>query len=154
MHKTPMLSCFSVVLLLISGCHAFSLTTAPSRKLKWTASTSLASQQHHDSNDEGDNFNLSVSSRRQSLQQLLAVLGGAGLTALPLPGNADMLADREKERQYIQESYADFTKSKDGYLYREVKPGSGEKAREGDRVVFDWSGYTIGYFGRPFQAKG
>ena len=22
------------------------------------------------------------------------------------------------------------------------------------RVVFDWSGYTIGYFGRPFQAKG
>jgi FKBP-type peptidyl-prolyl cis-trans isomerase 2 len=24
----------------------------------------------------------------------------------------------------------------------------------GDRVVFDWSRYTIGYFGRPFQAKG
>ena len=24
----------------------------------------------------------------------------------------------------------------------------------GDRVVFDWSGYTIGYFGRPFEAKG
>jgi FKBP-type peptidyl-prolyl cis-trans isomerase len=27
-------------------------------------------------------------------------------------------------------------------------------AQLGDRVVFDWSGYTIGYFGRPFQAKG
>lgn len=25
---------------------------------------------------------------------------------------------------------------------------------DGDRVVFDWSGYTIGYFGRPFEAKG
>jgi hypothetical protein len=26
--------------------------------------------------------------------------------------------------------------------------------KDGDRVVFDWSGYTIGYFGRPFEAKG
>ncbi|KAL3807493.1 hypothetical protein ACHAXA_003984 [Cyclostephanos tholiformis] len=26
--------------------------------------------------------------------------------------------------------------------------------KDGDRVVYDWSGYTIGYFGRPFEAKG
>lgn len=39
--------------------------------------------------------------------------------------------------------------------YRDVTPGtSGEAAKLGDRVVYDWSGYTIGYFGRPFQAKG
>jgi FKBP-type peptidyl-prolyl cis-trans isomerase (trigger factor) len=35
-----------------------------------------------------------------------------------------------------------------------VGDGSGEAASVGDRVVYDWSGYTIGYFGRPFQAKG
>jgi len=31
---------------------------------------------------------------------------------------------------------------------------SGGTLKDGDRVVFDWSGYTIGYFGRPFEAKG
>ena len=24
----------------------------------------------------------------------------------------------------------------------------------GDRAVYEWEGYTIGYFGRPFEAKG
>jgi FKBP-type peptidyl-prolyl cis-trans isomerase len=43
---------------------------------------------------------------------------------------------------------------KNGVSYREVKVGKGDKASLGDRVVYDWSGYTIGYFGRPFQAKG
>ena len=71
-----------------------------------------------------------------------------------LPANAEDTKAREEQRKYIQESYADFTKTSDGLLYREVKPGSGERASEGDRIVFDWSGYTIGYFGRPFQAKG
>lgn len=23
----------------------------------------------------------------------------------------------------------------------------------GDRVVYEWEGYTLGYFGRPFEAK-
>ena len=36
----------------------------------------------------------------------------------------------------------------------DVKVGDGEMPSWGDRVVFDWSGYTIGYFGRPFEAKG
>ena len=99
-----------------------------------------------------------LSSRRQHLQQFALLLVGATATStslLPVSvANADMLADRDKERQYIQASYSDFTKTREGWSYREVKPGTGEKAREGDRVVFDWSGYTIGYFGRPFEAKG
>ena len=24
---------------------------------------------------------------------------------------------------------------------------------KGDRVVIDWEGYTIGYYGRPFQTR-
>lgn len=53
------------------------------------------------------------------------------------------------------QSYDDFTKTDEGWQYRDVKVGrTGEAAQTGDRVVFDWSGYTIGYFGRPFQAKG
>jgi len=55
--------------------------------------------------------------------------------------------------EFVQ-SYSDFTKTEEGWQYKDVKVGSGDLPREGDRVVFDWSGYTIGYFGRPFEAKG
>jgi hypothetical protein len=91
---------------------------------------------------------------RRVFFQPLAVLSVALLVGPPSLANAEDFAERDAQRQYIQESYSDFSRSKEGWLFREVKPGSGEPAREGDRVVFDWSGYTIGYFGRPFQAKG
>jgi hypothetical protein len=63
-------------------------------------------------------------------------------------------ARAEDPKAFLQE-YADFTKTKEGWSYRDVNPGKGDvQVKPGDRVVFDWSGYTIGYFGRPFQAKG
>jgi hypothetical protein len=58
--------------------------------------------------------------------------------------------------KFVQ-SYEDFTTTAEGWSYNDVKIGSdagGGELRDGDRVVFDWSGYTIGYFGRPFEAKG
>jgi hypothetical protein len=55
--------------------------------------------------------------------------------------------------KFVQE-YSDFKSNPEGWSYRDVSVGKGESAQVGDRVVFDWSGYTIGYFGRPFQAKG
>jgi len=70
----------------------------------------------------------------------------------PSVGNA-----AEAERKFLQE-YPDFTASAEGWAYKDVKPGIKEDGKgdlkDGDRVVFDWSGYTIGYFGRPFEAKG
>jgi hypothetical protein len=79
-----------------------------------------------------------VSTRRQGLQQLAKLsvaLPSFASLLLPTPARADILADREKERKYIQESYSDFTKTNEGWLFREVKPGTGEKARVGDRYV-------------------
>lgn len=35
-----------------------------------------------------------------------------------------------------------------------VKTGEGKTPTVGDRVVVDWEGYTIGYYGRPFQTRG
>jgi len=52
------------------------------------------------------------------------------------------------------QSYNDFTKMSEGWQYKDIKEGSGASPRIGDRAVYDWSGYTIGYFGRPFEAKG
>ena len=103
-----------------------------------------------------DNDNTTVLSRRRNLEQMgwSLVSLGVPLVANVEAAGAEDFAARDAQRKYVQESYEDFTKSEDGWLYREVKPGSGEAAKEGDRVVFDYSGYTIGYFGRPFQAKG
>ncbi|KAG5191735.1 hypothetical protein JKP88DRAFT_230862 [Tribonema minus] len=49
--------------------------------------------------------------------------------------------------------YPDFVELPSGLQYKDIKVGSGEKPSTGDRVVIDWEGYTIGYYGRPFQLK-
>jgi FKBP-type peptidyl-prolyl cis-trans isomerase len=91
-----------------------------------------------------------VNNRRELVNGLAIV---AGSLFLPLPSLA---ADEGSifAPKFVQQ-YPDFTVSPEGWSFREVTPGKGgAKAALGDRVVFDWSGYTIGYYGRPFQAKG
>jgi FKBP-type peptidyl-prolyl cis-trans isomerase len=95
-------------------------------------------------------------SRRAAI--LVATTAAAGGTATLVGARSAVAAsDIVQEKSFIQE-YDDFIKTDAGWSYRDVTPGTsvtvGEKAVTGDRVVFDWSGYTIGYFGRPFQAKG
>ena len=56
--------------------------------------------------------------------------------------------------KFVQ-TYEDFITMPEGWSYKDVKSGTGNNEwKDGDRLVFDWSGYTIGYFGRPFEAKG
>jgi hypothetical protein len=85
------------------------------------------------------------------------ILAGAAMLTASTPGPGWALdsdiQERAKEREFLQE-YGDFIKTGAGWSYRNVNEGGGAGARVGDRVVYDWSGYTIGYFGRPFQAKG
>jgi hypothetical protein len=49
--------------------------------------------------------------------------------------------------KFVQ-TYEDFTSTSEGWSYKDVKIGSsdgrGGDLKDGDRVVFDWSGYTIG----------
>ena len=70
----------------------------------------------------------------------------AGAAALPAPA----LAVRPP----------DFVNKQPGYEVRpwglqvkDAKVGTGAAAEKGDRVVYEWEGYTIGYFGRPFEMK-
>lgn len=50
--------------------------------------------------------------------------------------------------------YPDFKQiEKSGLQYKPVKEGDGATPKVGDRVVVDWEGYTIGYYGRPFQTR-
>lgn len=99
----------------------------------------------------------SVLSRRDSLAQMVVTAAAAVGVASP---NVVLAAAPAEEpdpmyaRQFLQQ-YDDFTQTPSGMSFRTVTPGQGvEAAQVGDRVVYDWSGYTIGYFGRPFQAKG
>lgn len=46
-----------------------------------------------------------------------------------------------------------FTKTPTGLQIKDSKVGDGRVVEVGDRVVYQWEGYTIGYFGRPFQAS-
>ena len=50
--------------------------------------------------------------------------------------------------------YPDFLQKSSGLQYKIIKEGTGSSfAKKGDRVVVDWEGYTIGYYGRPFQTR-
>ncbi|GFR43809.1 hypothetical protein Agub_g4934 [Astrephomene gubernaculifera] len=50
-------------------------------------------------------------------------------------------------------TYKDYTTTPSGLQYQDLKLGSGESPVAGDTVVVDWDGYTIGYYGRPFEAR-
>lgn len=53
------------------------------------------------------------------------------------------------------QTYEDFTMTSEGWSFKDSKMGKDDVvAGTGDRVVFEWTGYTVGYFGRPFEAKG
>jgi FKBP-type peptidyl-prolyl cis-trans isomerase len=112
-------------------------------------SATLSAQQRR--NDvQRDRTQLKLKSRRE-------FVGGIALLTGSLIVPVSSLAADESSLyapKFVQQ-YPDFTPSEEGWSYRDVTPGKGDvKAMLGDRVVFDWSGYTIGYFGRPFQAKG
>ena len=40
-----------------------------------------------------------------------------------------------------------------GLQYKDLRDGSGGTASEGSHVTIDWDGYTLGYYGRPFEAR-
>jgi hypothetical protein len=57
--------------------------------------------------------------------------------------------DYGKPRTY----YPDYAQKPSGLQYKAVTEGTGLTPKKGDRVVVDWEGYTIGYYGRPFQTR-
>lgn len=49
--------------------------------------------------------------------------------------------------------YPDFVLTDSGLQYKDLRDGSGDEAQKGSQVTIDWDGYTIGYYGRPFEAR-
>lgn len=108
----------------------------------------LATATEHDNDDDAGVIN--VTDRRGLFQSAAGALTAAALVSFSAAQPAMAAPSTEVNLQ----QYADFTKAPEGWSYRDVNGGSGDSASKGDRVVYEWSGYTIGYFGRPFEAKG
>lgn len=54
---------------------------------------------------------------------------------------------------FLLPSYPDFTMTSSGLQYKDLRAGTGDAPHPGDTLVVDWAGYTIGYYGRPFEAR-
>jgi hypothetical protein len=81
------------------------------------------------------NDNESSLPRRQALERLVTFTGAATASS---EQEGAMYAPK-----FVQ-TYDDFKETPEGWSYREVTKGKGDAAAMGDRVVYDWSGYTIG----------
>ncbi|CAM8881851.1 unnamed protein product [Rhodiola kirilowii] len=66
---------------------------------------------------------------------------------------ADMPALRGKDYGKSKMRYPDYTETESGLQYKDLRVGSGPTPKMGDTVVVDWDGYTIGYYGRIFEAR-
>lgn len=98
--------------------------------------------------------NDNIQDRRSILQK--SILSTLSFTSLISGSPSASFAEENYSPGFVQ-SYDDFIKVDGGaWQYKDVTVGpmSNVQVEPGDRVVYDWSGYTIGYFGRPFQAKG
>ncbi|XP_031272457.1 peptidyl-prolyl cis-trans isomerase FKBP19, chloroplastic-like [Pistacia vera] len=87
----------------------------------------------------------------------IGVLAGA-LCNSPMNGVAaaaefDMPALRGKDYGKTKMRYPDYTETDSGLQYKDLRLGSGPTPKMGETVVVDWDGYTIGYYGRIFEAR-
>ncbi|KAL9226441.1 hypothetical protein vseg_002255 [Gypsophila vaccaria] len=106
---------------------------------------------------------IQVLDRRQVLFSFLGLIaGGASLKANDVPFNsdvaaasdfADMPALRGKDYGKTKMRYPDYTETSSGLQYKDLRMGMGPKPKIGETVVVDWDGYTIGYYGRIFEAR-
>uniref|UniRef100_A0ACD5YA88 Uncharacterized protein n=1 Tax=Avena sativa TaxID=4498 RepID=A0ACD5YA88_AVESA len=65
----------------------------------------------------------------------------------------DMPALRGKDYGKTKMSYPDYTETESGLQYKDLRVGNGPSPKKGETVVVDWDGYTIGYYGRIFEAR-
>ncbi|KAF0905565.1 hypothetical protein E2562_007362 [Oryza meyeriana var. granulata] len=66
---------------------------------------------------------------------------------------ADMPALRGKDYGKTKMRYPDYTETESGLQYKDLRVGDGPSPKKGETVVVDWDGYTIGYYGRIFEAR-
>ncbi|XP_022724931.1 peptidyl-prolyl cis-trans isomerase FKBP19, chloroplastic [Durio zibethinus] len=76
-----------------------------------------------------------------------------GMATAASSGFADMPALRGKDYGKTKMRFPDYTQTESGLQYKDLRVGDGPTPKMGETVVVDWDGYTIGYYGRIFEAR-
>ncbi|KAF5746368.1 peptidyl-prolyl cis-trans isomerase FKBP19 chloroplastic [Tripterygium wilfordii] len=93
-----------------------------------------------------------------------AIISSVGLISWPLWGAskdevavasefADMPALRGKDYGKTKMRYPDYIETESGLQFKDLRKGNGPTPKTGETVMVDWDGYTIGYYGRIFEAR-
>ncbi|KAL1565375.1 Peptidyl-prolyl cis-trans isomerase fkbp19, chloroplastic [Salvia divinorum] len=112
--------------------------------------------------DSSSSFHESGSSDLIDRRQL--VMSSIGLLAASAFGSrsdeasiasefADMPALRGKDYGKTKMRYPDYEETNSGLQYKDLRKGTGPTPKIGEIVVVDWDGFTIGYYGRIFEAR-
>eukprot|EP00887_Chlorella_sp_A99_P005544 scaffold1.g5544.t1 len=64
-----------------------------------------------------------------------------------------MEALKGKDYGKLRYEYSDYVQTASGLQYQDIKVGEGPSPKEGQTCVVDWAGVTVGYYGRPFEAR-
>lgn len=84
---------------------------------------------------------------------MLGLAASIALSASAEPKYEQMEGIKGKDYGKVRTKYPDFVLTDSGLQYKDLRDGSGNTAQEGSQVTIDWDGYTIGYYGRPFEAR-
>ncbi|EOX99599.1 FKBP-like peptidyl-prolyl cis-trans isomerase family protein isoform 2 [Theobroma cacao] len=76
-----------------------------------------------------------------------------GIAMAASSGFTDMPALRGKDYGKTKMRFPDYTETESGLQYKDLRVGDGPAPKMGQTVVVDWDGYTIGYYGRIFEAR-
>lgn len=102
--------------------------------------------------DAGYNFE-----RRLLLVSSIGIIGNAVSSVLSKGALASEFADmpalRGKDYGKSKMRFPDYTETQSGLQYKDLRRGEGPLPKMGETVVVDWDGYTIGYYGRIFEAR-
>ncbi|KAH9658474.1 peptidyl-prolyl cis-trans isomerase FKBP19 [Citrus sinensis] len=118
----------------------------------------------HQFNGSSSYGEISHTSNRQVVERRRVLISSIGLLAVALFNAskdgvvlaaefADMPALRGKDYGKTKMRYPDYIETESGLQYKDLRQGSGPKPKMGETVVVDWDGYTIGYYGRIFEAR-
>ncbi|KAK7272873.1 hypothetical protein RIF29_13913 [Crotalaria pallida] len=111
------------------------------------------------SNNNSGCCGIALFERRKIILSSVAIIAGGTLCNNSKAGiavateYADMPALRGKDYGKSKMRYPDYTETESGLQYKDLRPGYGPKPKNGETVVVDWDGYTIGYYGRIFEAR-
>jgi hypothetical protein len=86
---------------------------------------------------------------------MVATAGCVACVASPSSAGDFVTMEAIKDKDYGKTpmKFSDFEISQSGVQYKDLIEGSGAVPQTGDTCVIDWQGYTVGYYGRVFEAR-